>query len=180
MAFSMKDHCALGNYFEMVLMEDANDMDIPDAVFFKLLQSTRSKNFSHFQKHFKEYVFRNMFYENNTKNQMTTSKKTLTFAATLSNSMRFVAYHKEKLPFHAFPSSTATHSISYVSKVTFKVNNRVFLNFEKRVYPAGAKAAPDSKKTASFNKIYINYNHDDNVDLSSVDTAINTCLQLVS
>lgn len=167
----------LGNYLEIILMEGETDMDIPDNVFFKMLQHAKNKTNSCFQKHYKEYVYRNLFYENNDKNQIKIYRKILTHVETIQNGMKLLVFHKEKLPYHVFPSTTTLHSVCYVSKAIIKINNRVFLNFEKKIYQ-GANDSNGSR--VSFNKIYINYNHEQNVDFNGAESAINTCLQLIS
>lgn len=188
---SVQDFCGLGNYIEIVMTEDTKesslrddyneiDTDMTNAVFFKLLQRTKSKQTSQtktgacFQKHYKEFVFRNMYLETCENTSSKIYKKSVTFTQDLPElSMRVHVFHKEKVPYHAFPATKCLHNVCYVSKATIKINNRVFLNFEKRVYPPMDK----SKKAESFNKIYINYNHDDHVDITGVDVAIQAALQ---
>jgi hypothetical protein len=167
---SILDVSNKGNYFEIICMEGESDIDIPDTVFFKLLQTAKGKSTTCFQKHYKEYVFRNIHYENNDKNQVKIYKKTPTFVGEIKDGWRMIAFYKEKLPYHAFPATTNLYSISYVSKAIIKITNRVFLNFEKRVYPETG--------SVSFNKIYVNYNHDDNVDVNGAEQAIRKCLQI--
>lgn len=170
---NLQTYCTNGNYLEIILQQKENISDIPDTMFFKLLQKLKTKGHSCFQKQYKEFVYRNMFYENNDKNQIKIYKKHLTTTDNINNTMKLLVYHKEKLPYHVFPSTTMIHSISYVSKVIFKVNNRVYINFEKRTYDS------DDKSNVSFNKIYINYNHDDNVDLTNIEIALNASIQLI-
>jgi hypothetical protein len=169
----IKDLLSQGNYIELVLNEEGNSIDVGDKLFFKLIQNIKNKGYGCFQKHYKEYVHRNMYYENNDKNQIKIHKKTLLKTLDIpSCSMKLFVCHKEKQPYHLFPSTTMLHSISYISKLTFKINNRVYLNFERRKYSNNADV--------SFNKIYINYNHDDNVDLTNIQTAIDTCVNLLT
>jgi hypothetical protein len=170
---SIQKYAQSGNYIEVVLLDD-DTMSMGDSVFFKLMHDVKNKNLHCFQKYCKEYVHRNKFYENNDKSQIRVFKKTLSETQVVthgSNQYRVLAYYKEKLPYHAFPSTTMMHSISYVIRSTFKINNRVFLNFERRMY----KDAP-----RPFNKVYINYNHDDNVDVNNIDTAVQAALDIIS
>lgn len=169
MASKYFDH---GNYVEIVVC-DGDVYDLPDARFFRFLQIVKQRGGASFQKHYKEYVHRNMFYENSDKNQVKVYKKTLTLVDDEhANNMRVLVFHREKLPFHAFPSTMGLHSVAYVSKVVFKVNNRVFINFERRRY----EDAPDT----AFNKVYINYNHEENVDGVSMEAVIKDCVALLS
>ena len=189
---------ANGNYFEFILQDEENRTDIPDRLFGKLLQQARSNHTSCFQKHFKEYAYRNMFLENNDTNQIKLYKKTLTHASTLENGMKLLVFGKEKLPYQVFPSQMSLHSVSWVSRAVVKINNRVFLNFEKRTYEPsgpspsdreasiGAEAEKEKEedsptpKPPSYNKIYINYNHDHNVDIEASARALRACMDLVS
>lgn len=164
-----------GNYIEFVMMKNSSDdcYDVSDNKFFELLHETKRKHNNAFQRHYKEYIFRNMVYENNKENQLQVYKKTLNSHAMLNSSQptfKVLTYHKEKLPYHVFPSTHLLHSISYVSKATFKLNNRVFLNFERKHY---------ENSDTFYNKIYINYNHDNNVDLSTIEKAINEAIGLI-
>ena len=163
-----------GNYIEIVMCDDDSsgqviDSSITDSVFFKLLNDIRGTNTVYFQKQYKEFIYRNMTYENNEKFQVKVYKKTLTAREKCDNTMTLV-YHKEKLPYHSFPCTTMIHSIAYVSKVTFKINNRVYLNFERRRYPNDARA---------YNKVYINYNHDENVDMANIDASVKQCFSML-
>jgi hypothetical protein len=171
---SLQKYCSQGNYIEFVILDGENITDIPDNMFFKLLNNMKNKGYACFQKHYKEYIYRNMVYENNDKSQIKIYKIALNNHDTLENGLKVLIYHKEKLPYHVFPSTTMLHSICYVSKVIFKINNRIYINFEKRKYDS------EDSNNVSFNKVFINYNHDDNVDLSNIENALNTCIsQLV-
>lgn len=169
--FDIKQYCNNGNYIEIVFEDYPNCIDIKDKVFFKMLQNMKNKNYHGFQKHYKEYIFRNITYENNDKNEIKIFKKTLTKHDNLLENIRVLVFYKEKLPYHVFPSTTKIHSVSYISKAIFKINNRVYLNFERKKYEGCS---------TFFNKVYINYNHDENVDLTTIQAAISSCIQLVS
>lgn len=158
----LQDYVSEGSYIECILM-DGDELHTNDSVFFKMMQDMKDRGYNCFQKHTKEYVYRNMFYENNEKSQIRIYKKTLNKIGNDINGWKILAFHKEKLPYHSFPSTTMLHSISYVSKATFKINNRIFVNFEKRRYTGDE---------TTYNKIYINYNHDDNVDVHSMKKAV--------
>ena len=176
---SLKELCLLGNYVEIVMLDTANDIDIADRVFSKILMSIKKTHSGCFQKHYKEFVFRNLFYENNEQNQIKTYKKTLKYVGNMDDGMKIMVYHKEKLPYHSFPCTTKLHSICYISKAVLKINNRVFLNFEKRVYPVeGAEVTQE--KRMSYNKIYINYNGSQDVDVEEIDKVIRSCIQLIN
>jgi hypothetical protein len=168
---SLQEYTQYGNYIEYVIMKTNNmNYDISDHMFFDLLHNIKRKHNNVFQRHYKEYVFRNFVYENNKENQLQVYKKTLHFHKMHDRKFKVMTYHKEKLPFHIFPSTQNLHSITYVSKATFKINSRVFLNFERKKYEYSEEY---------YNKIYINYNHDSNVDLTTIEQAINEAIRLI-
>jgi L-rhamnose mutarotase len=172
----LHEYCNHGNYIEFIYQDGENITDIHDNIFFKMLNNMKNQGYSVFQKHYKELVYRNMKYENNEKSQVKIYKTSVTKQDDLSNGIKVIVQIKEKLPYHVFPSTTMLHSVAYVSKVIMKVNNRIYVNFEKRRYENQDKAS-----NVSFNKIYINYNHDDNVDIVNMEKVLNTCIkQLVS
>lgn len=169
----IKDNLSKGNYIELVMIEDGNSFDISDKIFFRLMTDIKTSGYNCFQKHYKEYVYRNLFYENNEKNQIKIHKKSLMNNVDIKHkTMKMLIFNKEKQPYNVFPASRMLHSICYVSRVTFKINNRVYINFEKRKYEGNSDVA--------FNKVYINYNHDDNVDLENIISAIEKSLLLIA
>jgi hypothetical protein len=154
-----------GNYTEIVFFDGIDDINIPYDIFYKALIGYKSNvSYPCFQRHCKEYVYRNLFYENNDKSQIKVYRKNLTNRLTLTagtSPVNVLIFHKEKLPFHAFPSTQNLHSVAYVTKATFKISNRVYVNFERKKYD-------NCQGNDICNKVYINYNHECNVDTASV------------
>ena len=170
--FDITNYITHGNYIEIILEDHKDIVDINEKIFFKILQNVRNKGYNGFQKHCKEYVYRNITYENNNENQIKVYKKILNKQDSLPSGHRILVFHKDKLPYHTFPSTTMIQSVCYISKAIFKINNRIFLNFERKIY--------EGSENVFFNKIYINYNHDDNVDSTTMQHAISTALDLIS
>ena len=77
----------------------------------------------------------------------------------LGGNMLEIQYEKKKLSIINFPSTRNHHDVSNVRKLTFRLSNRVFLNFEMRSSELG------SAKTYNA---YVNYNHDTNVDIDTM------------
>ncbi len=162
-----------GNYIEITLQDDIeeeNNIHIDDKVFFRVLNNFKKRYPSSFQKHYKEYVFCNLFYENNEKNQIKIYRKQVMKYEKPISKLHITVYHKEKQAYHIFPCSTNLHSISYISKVIFKLNHRVFVNFEKKTY---------EKNQGTYNKIYLNYNHEANVDTNHIDSSISSAVNFL-
>jgi len=82
-----------------------------------------------------------------------------------------VCYEKHKKPVHAFSSSYDMHDVVYTRRLTFRVSNRVFVNFET------GKGVDD---TSSYRKIYINANTDGNVDIDFIQSEISQYLNLLA
>lgn len=68
-----------------------------------------------------------------------------------------IGYHKKKMSILNFPSTTHYDNIKCISRTTFRVSNRVYVNFEKHT----------TGDEVTFHA-YVNYNHDKNVDWNSI------------
>lgn len=76
---------------------------------------------------------------------------------------RYVFMNKKKLSPVAFPSTKEHDAILYKRRTVFRINNRIYLNFEQERGP--------------FRKIYVNYNHGKDADLRESMDTIATLLQ---
>lgn len=166
-----------GNYIEFVLLASVPlhnarvfDISIPDDICCHIIETLREKGYKHHQHHYKEYTYRNLVYESNEKNHKT-FKKQLVSSSSSADEIHTFAYHKEKMPYHSFPSTINLDSVMYVSKLVFKVNNRLFINIEHKTN--------GNSSNNGYKKVYVNYNHDDNVDPLHVESSINSILELM-
>ena len=162
-----------GNYLEVVLVPKAsspNQTNVDEALFYKMLTAVRQTGQHPLQRHFKEYQYRNLVYEVNEQHQINIFKKKCGYEGPLhETNFKVLVYHREKQAYHSFPSTTMIHSVSYVDRATFKINNRLYLNFEKKIY--------EDDVNEKFYKVFINYNHDNNVDISTMQSSL---VQLVN
>ena len=158
-----------GNYIEVVLVPNLSRPDhinVDEVLFHKMMNVLRQTSQHPLQRHFKEYIYRNLVYEINDQHQIQVFKKRCGYQANVPDSnVHVFVYHREKQAYHSFPSTTMIHSVSYVDRATFKINNRLFLNFEKKIYE-------NNKNNETFYKIFINYNHDNNVDISTMQSSL--------
>jgi len=113
------------------------------------------------RKTFKQFVKGDLFY--NVSDDGAISVHSITPVCTLGD--RCFGYEKKKLTIVNFPSTTKYDAVVQVCKQTFKVSNRVYINFEKR---------------ENDNFIYVNYNHDPNVDWDIVTQDIKRAVDAVS
>jgi hypothetical protein len=125
------------NLTEIVLAENA-----PDATAQKMLEVVKSKSTTPpSKKYYTELVLRDLVCEIGDNHQNSVYKKSF-----MSQEGDAVEYKKEKQSFHVFPSTNKLHSVSQVSKLTFKFPGHLHVHFEHRDYP------PMRDKT---NKVYI-------------------------
>jgi hypothetical protein len=78
-----------------------------------------------------------------------------------------IGYHKKKMSILNFPSTSYYDNVKCISRTTFRVSNRVYINFEK--HTMGDEVTYHT---------YVNYNHDKNVDWNSVSRDIESLWNL--
>lgn len=130
---------------------------------------SKIKNFKYFQKEFKCYQFENMIFENSVKEQKIFTKDMIGIQEH-DNNFIVCTFNKEKKPFHTFPSTMNLHNIYQVNRLTFRIHNRLFLNFESQYH---------SKNNSVIRKIYFNYNHEKNVEVSCVEILIRKLINIL-
>jgi uncharacterized protein YqgV (UPF0045/DUF77 family) len=176
----IRELVSYGNHIEIVVLPSSNNTinktetktqylttttNIDTDDFTRLLRNMKKINLHGFQRQFKEYTYRNLYYEHthgDKTNIHLYKKEVRDINTSLSNQLYVMVSQRDKIAYHIFPSTNQIPSISYVSKATFKVNNRVFINFECKKYQEDCS---DGDTPNVYNKIYINYNHDENVDI---------------
>ena len=83
----------------------------------------------------------------------------------------WVSCVKEKLAYHMFPCTLQLHDVYLVERMVYRLHHRVFLNFERQTYL--------DNESEEIYKVYINYNHDDTVDRSSILTTMMQALRIL-
>jgi hypothetical protein len=124
--------------------------------FDNLLLKLINKKYSYFQKTYDIYRFQNLEYH-----IYIDSDKPLVYQYNLLDNykidnMIYHAYNRNNIPCHLFPSTMNIHDKFTITRITIKVNNRIYLNFEIQ-----------KKDNINFYRVYINYNHSSNVDLDN-------------
>jgi hypothetical protein len=140
------------------------------ADFVTCLRNIKQCNIGHSERFCKEYMFRNLIYTINDKYDAKISKFDCKYVKPMGAGKVVAYYHKEKASFHTFPSMFETHTKSYVNAIVFKFHNRVYLNFEEREYDDGETSY----------RIFINYNHEDAVDLPNISQRVQHALEAVT
>jgi hypothetical protein len=162
----------MANYYEIFLnprLESKNlDENIKvyntslDKNEFKYLLSCVSRgnhNFKFFQKEYKEYIYDNVI-THNYKNTETRIFKNTPISIIQHENSLVIGYNKSKLTFLSMPSTTNIYNINYVKKLIFRVNNRIFINFQ---------ISQNDKDNSQTYQAYINYNHESNIDPEEVN-----------
>lgn len=168
---SIPENC---NYIEVVLVnakyENKIVVDQTYNDFERLL--SKIKNIKYFQKEYKCYQYQNLIYENYyNKDTKVYTKDCISIDDDIHNSFVLCFYSKEKKPFHLFPSTTDIHSIYQVKKLIFRLHNRLYLNFESQYY---------HKTNCIVRKVYFNYNHEKNVELSCINQQLQQYVQILN
>lgn len=83
-----------------------------------------------------------------------------------------VKYNKENLPQTTFPSTRKIDDNYYLNKITFKITNRIYINFELK-----KKINKDNSETI-YRRIYINFNNDknDKIDNDNINNLLTKCI----
>lgn len=132
-----------------------------------------ARNIKFYERKIKQYVKDNLYYEVvlDHKDEVSDIWSYVKSAVDydVSEGMVRVSYNKSKKPIHAFSSSHDLHDISYIKRLTFRINNRVFINFD-------FVCNVDGKK---YNKVFMNANIDQNVDCDYIQAEMEQYLDIM-
>jgi hypothetical protein len=172
------------NYIEIVFLDpskyqersnvsiDVIDTDVSDEFFTKCMERVKSFNYKYFQKSFKTYVSKDLYLENMGHQDIKVYGKTIISVDNTVPGKVTLSCHKEKKPYHAFPSTTTLHAVYYTNRLTFRINNRLYINFD---------VVQHTETKDSMKRVFVNYNHDVNVDMEhitgSLENVMKTLLQ---
>lgn len=163
------------NYIEFVIKgnhsneENHINVSLTEQEFLSFLEKVKMPKY--FKKHSKCYQFNNIVFENSFNQEMKVYAKDIVKVDATDSNIVCSYCKKEKQPFHTFPSTSKLNTCYYSKKIIFRFHNRVYLNFETIGY------LPETNNV--YYKIYINYNHDENVDLKSISQCIESVLSML-
>lgn len=135
----------------------------------RMAKSQSKHQYKYFQKEYKEYVYNDIVVQNY-KNTETRAFKNQTIAIEHAAGRLTLAHARSKLTFLSVPSTKNIHEVAYVKKLTFRVNNRIFVNFVSKI---------DEKTRETTRFAYVNYNHESNVDADGVEKTLEEVLALL-
>jgi hypothetical protein len=162
------------NYVEYIICknafnitDDPIDINISTPQAEHWIDALHKRGFKPFRKEFKTYIHRDMHMENMGHTDIKVFSQTMTNIQKIPEmpNVAMVEYIKDKQPFHAFPSTTSHDVILYTKRLTFRVHNRIFVNFDVQLYP-------DDGSTVT--KVFINYNHEEGMDRDVIKSTLDT------
>jgi hypothetical protein len=156
------------NYYEIIIMKSENVYDLGECEFSKILSKMISTDYKFFERQYKEYFIDDIIIHNYNNEETKVSKLKPKNYIDIDN-YRIIGYQKTKLTSINYPSTTYIFNINYIKKLIFRVSNRIYINFE-------ISLDEDSLKTY---KVYINYNHDQNVDFTLIDKTLDDIIKLL-
>ena len=128
-----------------------------------LLQKLVYKNYKYYERQIKQYIKNDLFYEI-ILNQKDIIDEIRCYTKVIEDykqdkpGIMQLKIVKHKKPIHAFSSSIDINDIRFIKRLTFRVSNRVFINFD----------AIEDYVGDSYNMIFVNANCDANVDCEYV------------
>lgn len=157
----------MANYIEYVLfaksVSNGWQTDIGQAAFQEVLKKYARNNTNSTQKEYKEFVYGDIYYHNMPNNEIKVYRLN-PLSSTFDNNCLCVRFNKQKLSMVNVPSTKCVDSIRYVKHLVYRISNRVFLNFVVKM--------DNANKHLTFT-VYVNYNHDNNVDMQVITKQLN-------
>jgi hypothetical protein len=167
------------NYYEIIIADKKEvltdiitkfNVGISEKQFYDIMYKIDGKKYKYFQREYKEYFNKDLVCQCFLNDDVKVHRKVpINIDENIQNNI-IVAYNKNKLTLVNFPSTKNLHKISYVKKMIFRVSNRIYINF---------KISIDSETKNKNYVIYVNYNHDDNIDFNIISRNIKEILDML-
>lgn len=167
------------NYVEIYITSNTNclldgrlvvhDVNLDKENFYQVLTNMKmyKNDVKVFQKEYKEYVISDVVSQVYPQNDEVKVYKKKCFSIETINkypNTRMVCSNRNKLTLLNFPSTKNIQDSTYVKTLIFRISNRIFVNF-----CVTTKESAQEKFTYT---VYINYNHEDSVDTTLVNTTL--------
>jgi hypothetical protein len=159
------------NYFEFRVLAQGNTGDImyhtglTKALFYTYLHKMTNTSFKYYQRQYKETTVGNTYYQNNNNEDSSIFTVNTTSCASGDDKFLAVSECRKKISILGLSSTRDIYKESYVKRMTFRITNRVFINFDNGI----------DTDTPHYN-ITVNYNHDKDVDVGTAVNAIEKSL----
>jgi hypothetical protein len=172
----LEQHASVCNYFEFCILGDKKNETEPflslntslsKTMFYNLMYKMMDTPHKYYQKQYQELVIGTTVYQNN-KNEDMNTFSILTNDVRVYDKVAAFAHNKSKLSILSLPSTRNIYKEALIKKLTFRVTNRVFVNFEH-----------GDQNDIRYYRVTLNYNHDKDVDTTGVIKAIDNVLSLL-
>lgn len=163
------------NYYEITLLNSYNpnikyyDVNLSKEKFKQIMQKAAIKNLKFFQKQYTEEVWNNVHFQNDKNEDLKIIKKECITSKVVDTQFVVIGFNKVKMSLLNMPSTTDIFSFNITTRLTLRLSNRVYINFE-------TKRIDDQ----DYFKVYINYNHDKNVDTVTTHKQIQQAISLLT
>lgn len=167
------------NYFEIHLCNSTyNNVDKNVSIyttslnrerFYNLMYKMMDTNYRYHQKQYKEVFIGDVCYQNYKNEEMSIHNIQTNTIENITEKLFAIAQTKNKLSILSVPSTLNIYSENFIKRLIFRISNRVFVNFEHGI--------TDNK---TYYKVFINYNHDKDVDVSVVLRHIKDALETLT
>lgn len=175
--FSIQNENELFNYVEIVLVKkkmnpNVYNIDFPETECTNIMQNLINaypKN-KVFKKHTTKYLYETLELVNcNVENTQSLYNLTLVAKKVFNSSYLVNYYQKQPLPTHSFPSTTNLYDEVDSKRVSMKIVNNVYVNFESLEY----------SDNTIYRHIYINVAINKATDLTHIDETLREIMKAI-
>ena len=147
------------NYQEFYLLNNVHNKNVIDIsinknVIDSLLEKVLKRKQKYVKKEFKVYKYQDLVLENHCNTAIKVYRLTPSSHKIIDGMIVALYFEKQKENYNVFPCTDNLDALYYVNRITFKMNDVTFLNFDTEIY----------SEVESIHKIFINYNVDKNKD----------------
>lgn len=133
----------------------------------KIIESRKIKR--PFEKQYRIMKCNNLIYSNNISDNKYNLFSTTYIDRNILDNKLLILYKKDNLPVFQFPSTNNYDDDYYINKITFKITNLIYLNFEIK-----------KKGSELYYRVYINQNNDKvNIDHTLIIKNIRETIQII-
>jgi hypothetical protein len=166
------------NYFEFCILSNDTpscneepyiclNTSLSKTMFYNMMYRMMDTSYKYYQKQYKELVIGTTVYQNS-KNEDISTFSISTNAVRIYGRVAACAQNKSKLSILSLPSTRNIYKEALVKKLTFRVTNRVFVNFEH-----------GDENDTRYYRVTINYNHDKDVDTTGIINVLDDILKVL-
>lgn len=165
------------NYLEFIIYTNDTgnnfNINVSHERFEDIMTKLKSAGYKHFGKEYKVFRHDTLVYKNNKNDDVKLYNRQPISCELLEGFSNIICcqYQQTKLPIHMFPCSMDINDVHQSQSLIFRVHNRIYLNFEVQTYP--------HQNNNIVRKIFVNYHHDDNVDMQFITSQIVKVLRII-